>query len=167
MIFVTVGSRQYPFDRLFKKIDELISQNKIHQDVYAQIGTANYLPQNYTYKRYLDPKEMNDYIKHAKIIISHGGSASVLSALAFQKPTILAPRLSQYHEHINDHQVRFVQQFVDDGYALFAGLELEYLGDCIRQCENEEISFKPWRSPNDLDIVEYLFEYIQKDSKEK
>jgi len=53
LIFVCVGSREYQFDRLLKKIDELIEQGKITDKVFAQIGQSNYVPKYYEYKRYL------------------------------------------------------------------------------------------------------------------
>ena len=40
MIFVTVGSRNYPFDRLFIKLDELCESGVITDEIFAQIGTS-------------------------------------------------------------------------------------------------------------------------------
>ena len=40
MIFVTVGSRNYPFDRLFIKLDSLYEQGVLTEDKFAQNGTA-------------------------------------------------------------------------------------------------------------------------------
>ena len=37
MIFVTVGSRNYPFDRLFKKLDELYDEGILTDRMFAQI----------------------------------------------------------------------------------------------------------------------------------
>lgn len=44
LIFVTVGSRNYPFDRLFKKIDQLCEKGIIKDKVFAQTGTSKYKP---------------------------------------------------------------------------------------------------------------------------
>ena len=44
MIFVTVGSRNYPFDRLFKKLDMLFEEGVITDSMFAQIGTSTYQP---------------------------------------------------------------------------------------------------------------------------
>lgn len=49
LIFVTVGSRNYPFDRLFKKIDQLCEKGIIKDKVFAQTGTSKYKPKNYEY----------------------------------------------------------------------------------------------------------------------
>ena len=50
MIFVTVGSRNYPFDRLFIKLDELFDKGILKGEIFAQIGTSKYKPKNYKYK---------------------------------------------------------------------------------------------------------------------
>ena len=38
MIFVTVGSQQFQFDRLLQEIDRLISDGTIEEEVLAQIA---------------------------------------------------------------------------------------------------------------------------------
>ena len=53
LIFVTVGSRNYPFDRLFVKLDELFDNGILEGELFAQIGTATYRPRNYKYKNLL------------------------------------------------------------------------------------------------------------------
>ena len=45
MIFVTLGSQKFQFDRLLRKIDELIDIGVITDEVFAQIGASTYIPQ--------------------------------------------------------------------------------------------------------------------------
>ena len=54
MIFITLGSQKFQFDRLLKEVDRLIADGVIQEKVFAQIGASEYLPQNYTYERFLD-----------------------------------------------------------------------------------------------------------------
>ena len=49
MIFVTVGSQKFQFNRLLKKIDELIDAGIIKDKVFAQTGASDYIPKNYQY----------------------------------------------------------------------------------------------------------------------
>lgn len=42
MIFVTIGTQKFPFDRLLKKIDELIESGFIKEKVIAQVGNSAY-----------------------------------------------------------------------------------------------------------------------------
>ena len=53
LIFVCVGSRNYPFNRLFVKLDELCEKGIIKEDIFAQIGTSTYIPKHFKYKDFL------------------------------------------------------------------------------------------------------------------
>jgi len=44
LIFVCVGSRNYPFNRLFVQLDELCEKGKMKEEIFAQIGTSTYKP---------------------------------------------------------------------------------------------------------------------------
>ena len=46
-IFVTVGSRNYQFNRLFVKLDELYESGLLEGELFAQIGTSTYTPIHY------------------------------------------------------------------------------------------------------------------------
>ena len=43
MIFVTLGSQKFQFNRLLKAVDDL----KLDEEVFAQIGFSNYKPVHY------------------------------------------------------------------------------------------------------------------------
>ena len=107
-IFVTVGSRKYPFDRLFKKLDELFDEKKIDDEIFAQIGTSSYKPRNYQYKDYITQEEFQEYVNNSDLVISHGASGSIMKALNAGKKVIAVTRLEKYGEHINDHQIQRV-----------------------------------------------------------
>ena len=81
MIFVCVGSRNYPFDRLFKKLDELCDDEIIQEDIFAQIGTSTYKPKNFKYKDFISQEEFIEKVKESDIVISHGASGSIMKAL--------------------------------------------------------------------------------------
>ncbi|MCC8097206.1 MAG: hypothetical protein LIO44_01320 [Eubacterium sp.] len=77
MIFVTVGSRNYPFDRLFKKLDALYEDGTLTDTMFAQIGTSAYKPKHYEYKDYITQEEFAEKIKEADIVLD-----SVYTSLA-------------------------------------------------------------------------------------
>ena len=56
-IFVTVGSRNYPFDRLFKKLDSLCEEGVIQGEMFAQTGTSTYQPKHFAYKDFISQDE--------------------------------------------------------------------------------------------------------------
>ena len=118
LIFVTVGSRNYPFDRLFKKLDELYEDGTLTEEMFAQTGTSTYKPKHYEYKDFISPEEFIEYINKADIVVSHGASGSIMKALNADKKVIAVTRLEKYGEHINDHQIQNNEAFADNHYVL-------------------------------------------------
>ena len=57
MIFVTVGSQKFQFNRLLKAIDTLVKNNSITEEVFAQTGYSDYKPKYYKYREFLNRDE--------------------------------------------------------------------------------------------------------------
>lgn len=116
LIFVCTGSRSYQFDRLIKALDELVEKKEIDDEMFAQIGEGNYLPKHFNYKRYLDNEEFQHYQDKSHLIITHGGTGSIVGALKKGKYVIGVPRLHRYGEHIDNHQLQIVDLFANEGF---------------------------------------------------
>ena len=111
MIFVTLGSQKFQFNRLLKAIDELIAEGKITDEVFAQTGYSDYVPQHYRYKPFLDREEFAECEGKADIIVTHGGTGAIIGAIKKGKKVIAVPRKAMYGEHVDDHQMQLVGQF--------------------------------------------------------
>lgn len=104
MIFVTVGSHYQGFDRLIKKMDEIAG--KIDEKVIMQIGHTEYKPANAEYFDFVDDfQEIERLNREARVVVSHAGAGSILTALKLGSPVIVVPRLKKYDEHMDDHQL--------------------------------------------------------------
>ena len=77
MIFITLGSQKFQFNRLLKAVDEL----KTDEEIYAQIGYSDYKPINYKYKEFLDRDEFSEVMNKADIVITHGGTGAIIGAV--------------------------------------------------------------------------------------
>ena len=161
MIFVTVGSRNYPFDRLFKKLDELYDNGIITEKMYAQIGTSTYKPRNYEYKDFISQEEFLEKIKEANIVVTHGASGSIMKALNEGKKVIAVTRLEKYGEHVNDHQIQNNEAFSSNGYVLMADLELNNLEECFSKIYNKTDNLRPWVNKDPMSIVKMIDKFIQ------
>lgn len=109
MIFVTVGTHEQPFNRLVKKIDDLVAEGDIQEKVIVQIGFSTYIPKYCEAHKMMSYDEMQRALKEARIIITHGGPSSFIEALQFGKIPIVVPRQEKFHEHVNNHQVNFTE----------------------------------------------------------
>lgn len=109
MIFVTVGTlRTYGFERLIKKMDEIAAF--IDEEVIMQIGCTEYEPQNAEYFRFMLKEDMNKIYSDSNLVVCHSGIGSILTAIKFDKPFILVPRMKIYKEHIDDHQLEISKE---------------------------------------------------------
>lgn len=159
MIFVTVGSRNYPFDRLFIKIDELIDKGVIKDEIFAQIGTSTYRPRNYKYKDFISQDEFTQCVDKASLVISHGASGSIMKALNSGKKVIAVTRLAKYGEHIDDHQIQNNKAFGENGYVIPV-YEMNDLEEAFKSIENGTIKLSVWKNRNPMEIINRIDKFI-------
>jgi len=117
MIFVTVGSQ--PFERLVMAVDELIERSIIKEKVFMQISNSKYIPKNAKWCKFVEPTQFNKLIKKANLIISHGGTGNIFTFLKFRKKIIIVPRLREYNEAIDDHQLQIANLLEKEKKAIF------------------------------------------------
>lgn len=111
MIFVTLGSQKFQFNRLLEEIDRLIENHVITDEVFAQSGYSDYQPKNYAFQQFLSRDEFAQWEGKADIVITHGGTGAIIGAVKKGKKVIAVPRLAKYGEHVDDHQLQLVEQF--------------------------------------------------------
>lgn len=116
MIFVTLGSQKFQFNRLLIEIDRLVEEGKITEEVFAQTGYSNYKPKNYEYKNFLDRDEFSNRMDECNIVITHGGTGAIINAIKKDKRVIAIARLEKFNEHVDDHQLQIVDEFTKMGF---------------------------------------------------
>ena len=107
MIIVTVGM-QLGFDRLIEAMDKLAPG--LGMPVIAQNGKGSYRPQNMEARAKIAPSEFEKLVGQARLIVSHAGIGTVLTAARCAKPIVLMPRRADLGEHRNDHQLASVRK---------------------------------------------------------
>ena len=118
MIFVTVGTQKFQFNRLFEKIDELIDSKIVTEPVFAQIGNSDYKPRNFEYVNFLQPIEFEDAIEKSDVLITHSGVATIVKGLYKKKIVIVVPRLKEFGEHVDNHQVQIAEAFSECNFIM-------------------------------------------------
>lgn len=111
MIFITLGSQKFQFDRLLKEIDTLVANDMLRDKLFAQTGYSEYKPQHYPWKSFLNRDEFISMVEQADLVITHGGTGAIINAIKKGKKVVAVPRLAKYGEHIDDHQLQIVTQF--------------------------------------------------------
>lgn len=162
MIFVTVGTHEQGFDRLIKEIDRLKKENIIKEEVVVQKGYTEYEPKYCETYKLIDYNKLQQYLKEARIIITHGGPASFIAPLSIGKTPIVVPRQIKYGEHVNDHQVDFVKQVTKRFNSIIPVYNIEDLENKIINYNNIIETMKGNYKSNNKIFVNHLEEEINK-----
>lgn len=114
MILVTLGTQKENFKRLL----EAIENSSINDDIIVQAGYTKIKSKKMDIHEFFTYEEMNDLIDKCDLVITHGGTGSVLMPLKKGKKVIACPRLAKYDEHVDDHQKQLTSIFAEEGYLL-------------------------------------------------
>ncbi len=82
MIFVTVGTAS--FDALIMEMDRLVAEGVIREEVVAQIGRGQYIPQHIRHFRFI--RSLNKAYEVADMIVSAGGAGTMMECVR-QRPS--------------------------------------------------------------------------------
>lgn len=157
MIFVTLGSQKFQFNRLLEKMDELVEKEIIKDEIFAQIGVSDYNPKHFSYKRFLNREEFQQQIQFCDIVITHGGTGTIINAVKQEKKVIAIPRLKKYGEHVDDHQIQLIKEFSDMNFIL-ACYDIEELEKMIKRVK--VIDFESYHS-NTQTIINDIKDYLK------
>lgn len=138
MILVTLGTQDKSFKRLLKQIDKEIKDGNIKEEVIVQAGHTKYTSTNMKIFDFLPPEEFSKLFDKARLLITHSGVGTILGALKKEKTVIVVPRLKEYKEHTNNHQLEILKQFDKYGYIIPV-YDLKKLSESLRISK----SFKP------------------------
>jgi beta-1,4-N-acetylglucosaminyltransferase len=126
MIFLAVGT-QFGFDRIVKAVDRAIEQKLVQDEIFAQIGPGQYKPVAMKYVVNLEKDEFDKTFNSCNAMISHAGMGNISLALKLGKPLLVMPRLKQYGEVVNNHQIDTARKFEQLGHVLAAYDEKELI----------------------------------------
>lgn len=149
---MTVGSHYQGFERLVKKMDEIAG--RIDEEVVMQIGHTDYEPVNTRFFDFLENfKEIEKLNRDARVVVSHAGAGSILTALEQKSSVIVVPRLRKYSEHMDDHQLE-ITEVMSENQRVKAVCDVDELEKCLQS----DLSFMDERNENRL--VESVKDYL-------
>ena len=158
-VFATTGSRSFPFDRLVRALDEADFDAALlgEVEVFAQIGSSSYVPKNVQWAAFLSQEEFGQRMDEADLVVTHGGTGAIIGAVSRGKRVVAVPRLAEYGEAVDDHQLELIRQFEEMG--LIKGcFDLSELASDISKAARME--FVRYRSNTEV-IVDSIDQYIR------
>ena len=156
MIFVLLGTIQFEFVRPLKDIESLCKKGIIKEEVIVQAGYTKFDSEYLKIIPFIEPSEMDKLIEKASLIITHGGTGSVLKALKKRKKIIAVARYQELKEHVDDHQLELLAEFSKNNYLIpwFKDDNLEKILEKVKVFEPN-----PYYSQKDK-IINYIENYI-------
>ncbi|MBD3155765.1 MAG: hypothetical protein GF368_03865 [Candidatus Aenigmarchaeota archaeon] len=162
MIFVTVGTHTKGFDRLFKEIDRLVSEDKIKDKFFVEVGKSDYRPENYEYTDLLPFEKYKKMISEADLVISHGGLGSVINVLEKNKKLVVVPRRKEFDEHVDDHQLQ-IAKVLEKRERAIPVYDIKNLEGAIKKAEKSKMLNRNIGKENK--IIEVIENYIEENNR--
>ncbi len=154
MILVTLGTQKQQFNRLL----DYIENSKIKEKIVVQAGYTKYTSKKMEIFDFIDFDEMEKLINESDLIITHGGTGSIITPLKKGKKIIACSRLEKNGEHVDNHQTELVSIFSKEGYILELN-ETNNIDDLYKSIKK----FKPKKyKENTKNFIDKLEKEIQK-----
>ena len=118
-----------------------------------QAGYTKYESKNMKIIDFLPNEELEKLEQQANCIITHGGVGSIIGSIEKGKKVIAVPRLKQYGEHVNDHQLDIVESFDKLGYIIGTA-DVSQLGEALQRIKEFEPKKYIQNTGNIIKIVE-------------
>lgn len=109
MILITVGSTLFPFQRMATLVEHISHVRQNRERIIFQYGHTppHFVDAKVISSPFIPHAKLLEYMQDARVIICHGGPATIYQALSFGKVPWVLPREYQYGEHLNNHQAEF------------------------------------------------------------
>jgi UDP-N-acetylglucosamine transferase subunit ALG13 len=116
-VFVTVGISAFGYRRLIERVLEVTPPDV---DVVWQTGATDTKGLPIKPIPTMQFAEVSRQMAEADVVVAHAGVGSVLAALNASKAPVLVPRMSEFGEHVDDHQAQIGNAVKARGLAVVA-----------------------------------------------
>lgn len=162
LLFATVGAI-LPFDRLVAMVAELKARGEIPEDVIIQTGAGGLRPDGLKTHETLSFDAMQAQLRDADIVVCHGGTGSLITALRQGCRIVAVPRLFSHGEVYDDHQAEITQAFAQRGLIAVANTT-EELSAALRTVRARD----PISATSDpRELISHLEDLIQAQQRAK
>jgi UDP-N-acetylglucosamine transferase subunit ALG13 len=111
MILVSVGTNEARFDRLLGWVAQLDGR----EELVVQHGPSRVRSPHARHVDYLPFDELVALVRASRVFVTHAGVGSIIVALTAGRRPIVASRLKQLGEAVDDHQVSLANRLEAEG----------------------------------------------------
>jgi len=110
LLFATVGAT-LPFDRLVTMVADAKRAGAIPEEMLIQVGEGGARPDGVETVESLPFERVQAILAEASLVVCHGGTGSLITALREGCGVVAVPRRFDWGEHYDDHQAEIVDAF--------------------------------------------------------
>ena len=125
IVFATVGAT-LPFDRLIELVASAKARGVLTGRVIAQVGEGGRVIEGFETHESIPFDEVKALLRRAKMVVCHGGTGSLITALQAGCKTIAVPRRFYRGEHYDDHQLEITGAFAGRGLIAVADTQDDF-----------------------------------------
>lgn len=139
LVFVTVGNATQGFTRLLNAVDEAAGQGVFGDEpIFIQTGNnPDFHASHCEQQSFLPMSQFEALLRDSSLIISHGGSGTLMNLFQIGKTPVVMPRRRRYGEHVDDHQVELIQALAKEG-RVFPVFESGDLKDGVKEARHRK-----------------------------
>jgi UDP-N-acetylglucosamine transferase subunit ALG13 len=116
LTLVTVGTHA-PFEELLRQVELAVEEGILKGKVIAQTGDPARKSSVESFD-YCSESELKDLLARSRLVITHAGTGSILSALEAGCKVIAIARKASRGEHYDDHQMEILEELRERGAIL-------------------------------------------------
>ncbi|MFT3966539.1 MAG: glycosyltransferase [Sphingobium sp.] len=125
-MFVTVGAT-LPFDRMVNMVAAAKESGAIPEEVLAQVGVGGARPAGLDIVETLPFAQMHAMLEESDLVVCHGGTGSLITALQHGCRVIVVPRRFDLKEHYDNHQEEISTALQERGLVEVVRDEADFL----------------------------------------
>lgn len=114
LLFATVGA-VLPFDRLVAAVADVRKMGATSDEIVIQTGVGGLKPEGLNVVETMPFEDIQNLLRDASVVVCHGGTGSIITALREGCHVIVMPRLERLGEVYDDHQAEITDAFVKRG----------------------------------------------------
>ena len=138
LIFATVGAT-LPFDRLVELVSTAKLAGRFDEELILQVGTGGMHPYGIDVHETLPFSKVQEILREASIVVCHGGTGSIITALQNGCHVIAIARRADLAEHYDDHQREIIDAFHARGLIEVATSEDELVAAIHRAKQRDRV----------------------------
>lgn len=142
-LFVPLGTQKFPFGRIITALNSLVKQNKYSPEEIVMQSALYPIKPNFTAFKLIPNEDFNRYMNEAEVVVTHSGVNSIISCMKMGKPLVICPRLHEYGEHVDNHQME-IATLMNEKYNVLVCTDMKDLALLIEQAKTHK--YKPWVS---------------------